>query len=221
MFTVLDQSRQVSVPDWVLDLESFRRWADADDLPEHCRIWYLKGEVWIDMSKEQIFSHALLKTAIIIVLGGLVRALRKGLFFADGPFFSNPDADIAGNPDAIFVSNASLRNKRVRLVEGMEEGFVELEGSPDMMLEVVSPSSVRKDTVILRQAYWEAGIREYWLVDGRTEELSFEILRWSSRGFVAVRPQKGWLRSTVFKHSFRLRQRTTSLGHPEYTLDVS
>jgi Uma2 family endonuclease len=33
-----------------------------------------------------------------------------------------------------------------------------------MVQEVVSDSSEEMDTVILRQAYAEAGIREYWLV---------------------------------------------------------
>ena len=35
-------------------------------------------------------------------------------------------------------------------------GYLELEGVPDMVLEVVSRSSVRKDTVLMRQAYWRA-----------------------------------------------------------------
>jgi hypothetical protein len=44
------------------------------------------------------------------------------------------------------------------LIEGKEEGHVELEGSLDMVLEVVSASSVHKDTVVLRRAYWQAGM---------------------------------------------------------------
>lgn len=55
MITVINESnRVVSIPTWVVDLESFRRWCDADDFPEHGRVWYLKGEVWIDMSKERV-----------------------------------------------------------------------------------------------------------------------------------------------------------------------
>jgi hypothetical protein len=88
MVTFLHESVQVSVPDWVVDLESFRRWADADDFPETGRIWFLKGEVWIDMSKEQLFSHLLVKSQYNIVLGSLVQADERGLFFPDG---SAPD----------------------------------------------------------------------------------------------------------------------------------
>ena len=83
--------------------------------------------------------------------------------------------------DGVFLSTVSVQQKRVRVVEGKGRGHVELEGSPDMVLEVVSPSSVEKDIVILRQAYWEAGIPEYWLVDARAEPLKFDILRHTAK----------------------------------------
>ena len=37
----------VEVPDWVVDLESFRRWADDDAFPEKGRISYLRDAVWV------------------------------------------------------------------------------------------------------------------------------------------------------------------------------
>jgi Uma2 family endonuclease len=49
----------------------------------------------------------------------------------------------------------------VRLIEGKRGGYTEIQGSPDMVLEVVSDSNVHKDYELLRRAYWEAGIREY------------------------------------------------------------
>ena len=52
-----------------------------------------------------------------------------------------------------------------------------LEGSPDLVIEVVSDGSVRKDMVRLRDQYWQAGIQEYWLIDVRGEHLLFDILR--------------------------------------------
>ena len=64
-----------------------------------------------------------------------------------------------------------------------------------MVLEVLSNSSVRKDDVDLRQAYWEAGIREYWLVDARKPPLRFEILNYTQRGYTARRKKDGWSKS--------------------------
>ena len=40
-------------------------------------------------------------------------------------------------------------------------------GPPDFVLEIISPSSERKDTVIKRKKYMEAGVREYWIMDTR------------------------------------------------------
>jgi len=218
--TIVGDREQLTVPPWVADLASFRRWVLSDDVPEKARIWYLKGEVWIDMSKQQIFSHLALKNEFFYVLTGLIKAGGSGLFLPDGLLLSNVAADISGNPDATFISNAALDANRVRLVEGKEHGFVEIEGSPDMVLEVVSDSSTRKDLVVLRQAYWEAGVLEYWLVDARREPLTFDILRRTAKGYAAARKQGGWLKSSVFGKSFRLTQQRNRRGHPEFTLEM-
>ena len=221
MITVISESNSVvSIPGWVVDLESFRRWADDDDFPEDGRAFFLKGEVWIDMSKQQIFTHVLVKTEFTRVLGNLVKLAGHGLFLGDGALLSNPAADIAVVPDAMFVSQTTLRSDRVQLLPGWEEGHVEMEGTPDMVLEVVSASSVQKDTVVLRQAYWDAGIKEYWLVDARQEPIRFDILRRKRKGYVATRKRGGWLKSPGFDKSFQLTQRINAVGHPEYTLAV-
>lgn len=209
----------VGIPLWVIDLDSFRAWADRNDFPDMGRIDYIKGEVWIDMSKEQIFTHVAVKTEIARVLASLVKAARTGLFFGDGAFVSNVDADIAVNPDAIFISHAA-RQDRVRLLEGTKRGYVEMEGSPDMVLEVVSDSSVRKDAQQLRQDYWEAGIREYWLVDARKEPIVFDILRYTPKGYRTTVKKEGWIKSAVFGKSFRLTCQTSEFGDPEYSLEV-
>lgn len=210
----------VEIPLWVIDLDSFRAWVDRDDFPDKGRIDYLKGEVWIDMSKEQLFTHVSVKTEIARLLSSLVKAARTGFFFGDGAFLTNVDADIAVKPDAVFVAHAA-RQDRVRLLEGPKNGYLEMEDSPDLVLEVVSDSSVRKDTQQLRQDYWEAGIREYWLVDARSEPLVFDILRHTPQGYRTTPKKDGWIKSTVFGKLFRLTCRTSEYGDPEYTLDVS
>jgi heat-inducible transcriptional repressor len=60
-----------------------------------------------------------------------------------------------------------------------------------MVLEVVSPSSVVKDTEWLMSRYHEAGVREYWLIDARGEgDPAFTIYRRAAKEFVAVAPGK-------------------------------
>ena len=51
-----------------------------------------------------------------------------------------------------------------------------------MILEVISPGSVRKDTTVLRELYARAGIAEYWIVDPASNTLEIYVLR--DRGYV-------------------------------------
>jgi Uma2 family endonuclease len=105
-------------------------------------------------------------------------------------------------------------------LEGREGGYTELQGSPDMVLEVVSRSSKRKDTKTLKKAYWEAGIREYWLVQARNEPLEFTIFRRAARGYAATRPVGGWTKSAVFGKSFRLTRKMYARRQPIFSLET-
>src|SRR5262249_9208690 len=98
--------------------------------------------------------------------------------------------------------------------------FVELEGIPDWVMEIISAAAVLKDTQLLRQAYHRAGIPEYWLIDARGEELIFHILHWRKDGYRAAPIRNGWQRSRVFNHDFRRPRRRDRRGMCEYTLEM-
>ncbi|MBL8798689.1 MAG: Uma2 family endonuclease [Planctomycetia bacterium] len=219
MSTFVVDAKRVHIPVWVQDLPSFRRWAHTDDFPESGRISFIHGEVWVDMSKEQ-FVHNQIKGEMGATLMPLAKRERLGRYFPDGYLLSNDEANLSTNPDGMFVSKVALLNRRARLVPGSEEGLVELHGSPDMVLEVISPSTIEKDTVVLRKLYALAGITEYWLVNPWAARLEFDILRLGSRGYTATRKQGGWLKSAVFGKSFRLVQQTDELGYAEYSLEM-
>lgn len=206
----------IRIPDWIADLETFRRWARSEEYPRHGWFSFLDGDIWVDTSMEKLFSHNRVKTQFTVVLGALVESASLGYFFPDRALLSNPPASVSTEPDGTFVSFASLKAGQARLVEGATDDFIELEGAPDMVLEVVSDHSVRKDTRVLRELYWRAGIAEYWLVDARADPVKFDILRRAARGYVATRRQEGWLRSNVFQREFTLRQEKDALGHPRY-----
>jgi Uma2 family endonuclease len=158
------------VPAWVVDHDSYRRWARSDEFPETGRIAFLNGIIWVDVSMEQVFSHVDVKTEIATVLRSLVRQEDHGYLFADGTLVFHPGAGVSNEPDACFISYESVQSGAAKWVKGTEIGYVEVEGTPDMVLEVVSDSSLQKDTVHLRELYWKAGVAEYWLVDARGSE---------------------------------------------------
>jgi Uma2 family endonuclease len=87
-------------------------------------------------------------------------------------------------------------------------------------MEVVSHSSVRKDTQQLRLAYHAAGISEYWLIDARGEEIDFQILWHTPAEYVPAPKKNGWQESRVFKRKFRLQRRRGRLNLWEYTLQM-
>ncbi len=210
----------VTVPEWVTNLTTFERWTESEEFPEVGRIDFLAGEIWIDMSQEQVWEHNQVKAEFFVTLGMLAKTSREGRFFPDGLRIQHPEADLAVVPDGVYILNRTFQTMRVVLAGGGEGRPVRVEGSPDMALEVVSDSSVRKDYERLRELYWEAGVSEYWLVDARGESPSFDILRRTAKGYVASRKQDGWIKSAVFGKSFRLLQEADELGHPTFSLEV-
>jgi Uma2 family endonuclease len=212
----------VWVPTRALTLAGFRDWATSPDFPEHVRVAFIDGEVFLDMSNEDPESHVGVKTEVYTVLGPLVRAEKSGKFYSDGVLVSNEEAGLSSNPDASYGSRQSLQSGRVRVVphERRRGRYREIEGTPDWVLEVVSDSSVEKDTERLRAAYHRAGIPEYWLIDARGDALVFTILHWRKGGYRAAAVKDGWQRSKVFGREFRLLREQDEFGLWEYTLEV-
>jgi Uma2 family endonuclease len=208
----------VKVPAGIVDLSTFRSWAHSDDFPERGRIEYSNGTIYVDLSMEQLFDHNQVKMAIAATLFPLVARLKIGRVFGDGARVSMPPVDASRNPDTVFVSFASLRSNRVRLIAGRIHGKTEPEGAPDMALEIVSDSSEEKDLTELPDQYCLAGVREFWRVDARKDVCVFEIFRSGSDGFVLAEQKDVWHWSNVFGHWFQLVQSVDELGNPVFEL---
>jgi Uma2 family endonuclease len=213
----------IRIPAAALSFSGFRAWATSDDFPERLRASYIDREIHLDKSPEELETHNQVKTEVTIVLGTLVKSLDLGRFYSDRTLISNNAAELSTEPDASFVSWQSFKARRVRLTErkGVPGEYTELVGTPDWVLEVVSRSSVLKNTKILREAYHRAGIPEYWLVDARHDEVSFQMLRRQRDHYAAVRVRDGWRRSRVFGRGFALTRKTNRLGNWQYTLSVA
>src|SRR5262245_8288285 len=212
----------LTIPVIALSFDGFRAWAVSKNFPQNIRAAFIDKEVILEMSNEELETHALVKGEISRVLMTLCREINAGQFYPDGVLVSNSRALVSNNPDASFVSWESIDAGRVERVprRSVEGQFIELVGSPDWVLEVVSDASVEKDTVQLRKAYHKAGIREYWLVDARGEEIAFSILYRRKKNFVAATAKAGWQKSIVFDRSFRLVRELLRPGFWRYTLEM-
>jgi Uma2 family endonuclease len=96
---------------------------------------------------------------------------------------------------------------------------MEIVGSPDMVSEIVSDSSVTKDTRELLSAYHRARIREYWLIDARGDHIQFQILHWRKSAYALSVAEDDWQRSRVFGRSFRLTRKQDRSGMYKYKLE--
>lgn len=217
-----DERPAIVIPPSAATLDGFREWAVSDDFPERGKITFVAGEVIVDMSPESIEVHSLIKSEVSRVLSSLVRQQRMGKFFLDRVLVSNEQAEVSNEPDASFVFRETLRSGKARFMPCKDDPRIskEILGTMDWVLEIVSPSSKRKDKVLLRKAYFDASIPEYWLIDALDEEIDFQILVPGESEYQPVVPQDGWLTSPTFKKSFKLERALDEDGFLEYTLHM-
>ncbi len=89
-------------------------------------------------------------------------------------------------PDLFFVSRDHISGER------------EVNGAPDLVVEIVSAGTYHYDTGIKRQVYERSGVRELWLLDPYGPE-GTEVMRLdeASGRFVPLEPEGGIYRSAV------------------------
>ena len=77
---------------------------------------------------------------------------------------ADADDDTVVQPDLLIVCDQSKLD---------EKGCT---GPPDMVIEVLSPSSQQRDRFIKFQIYRQAGVREYWIVDPESQTIQAHVL---------------------------------------------
>jgi Uma2 family endonuclease len=214
---------QIEIP-FVQSLVDFRAWATSDDFPERGRIDFIAGRIEVDMSPEDVFAHGTLKTEIVRALGNIVKSGGLGQLLSDRTRVSCPEADLSVEPDVVFIAEESLNSGRVQLVPKarMEpDRYIELEGPPDLIVEIVSDSSVAKDTRRLPTAYARAGVREFWLADARGSAVLFQIHHAGPTAYQPAAPDAdGFQYSNVLERWFRLTRERSAHGRWAYDLQA-
>lgn len=212
----------VDVPLAALSLEGFCDWARSDEFPRTGRTCYLNGEIFVDMSPENLETHNQAKRGLYHGLDRFLDDDDLGKLIVDGMLLVNEDAGLATEADALLCLWESIRAGRVQFRERVEgsERFIEVVGSPDIAAEIVSNSSVRKDTVVLMDLYYQAEVSEYWLIDARKQDVSFRIFARGSSAFEEVPADAdGFSRSIVLGRNFRITRRRDPVGGWRYVLE--
>ena len=144
---------------------------DYCNAPEDKRYELHDGDLILVPSPNQPHQNASLEIATEIKL--LVRRTGIGSVFV-APFdvvFS--DTDVV-QPDVIFVSR-----ERAHIVTRDN-----IQGAPDLIIEVLSPSAAHRDRTFKRALYARHGVREFWMVD--TDVHTIEVLLLGTCGYKVV-----------------------------------
>src|SRR5258706_9568318 len=91
------------IPRDAYTLAGFRKWVLSDEFPEKQPVMFLKGEIYLFMPKENIATHAAVKTPVAVTTGSLFRDLDLGDLFINGVLVTNVEADVSNNPDMVGI----------------------------------------------------------------------------------------------------------------------
>lgn len=126
---------------------------DYNALPDERRVELIDGVIY-DMSSP-IDVHQLLVGEIYARLRDYIQKNKGQCIPMVSPLDVQLDCDnkTMVQPDVMIVCD---RNKFIR---------GKLFGAPDFVVEVLSPSTRKKDSLLKTQKYENAGVREYWTID--------------------------------------------------------
>ncbi|HID54548.1 MAG TPA: Uma2 family endonuclease [Anaerolineae bacterium] len=79
-------------------------------------------------------------------------------------------------PDILFIAKDRIPSPGTQIFEG----------APDLIVEVLSPSSLRLDQHVKFGAYEQAGVREYWIVDPKTRAITVYSLPENSPEYILL-----------------------------------
>ena len=97
-------------------------------------------------------------------------------------------------PDILFVAKAKLAQLRLN----------HYDGPADLVVEIISPESIKRDRVTKFAEYQRAGVLEYWLIDPPTQQADF-FQRDAAGHFQSVLPDEEGIYRSMALPEFWLR----------------
>ena len=143
--------------------------------------WELIDGVPYAMSPSPMRKHQGVSMALSSQLYNFLKEKPCKVYHAPFDVRLNADAedDTVCQPDIVVVCDKSKLD---------EKGC---KGAPDLVIEILSPSSLRMDRLIKLTKYRQAGVREYWIVDPDNRGVEAYVLdgeRYYITGYVDEAP---------------------------------
>ena len=134
------------------------------------------------------FEHQRIISKIILIMRGFSDKGNLGEVLP-APFDVILSETVVVQPDVIFISNETLK--------GVKQG--RLFGPPDLVVEVVSPSSYARDRYKKFSLYERFGIKEYWIVYPEYRAIEVWCLKDGKYVLHSVAVEKGEVESCILK----------------------
>ena len=131
-------------------------YADYVQMPEDVRCEIIDGE--LIMAPAPNTMHQRISRRFVRVMDPFIADNRLGeLFYAPTDVYLS-ETDIV-QPDLLFVSAA-----RAHIITDAN-----VRGAPDLVVEIASPSTARRDRIIKADLYARFGVAEYWICNPTAE----------------------------------------------------
>lgn len=142
-------------------------YADYARLPDDgMRYEVIRGELFMSPAPRPL--HQVVITLISYFLVEFLRVNRLGKSFVSPIDVVLPQQlGDPVQPDIVFIAN-----ERLSIV-----GELNIQGAPDLVMEVLSPSNPEYDRTLKYEIYAEAGVPEYWIIDPHERTIEVFALR--------------------------------------------
>lgn len=141
------------------DLGPYRR-RDYEALPDEPRCELIFGRFYV--SPSPLVLHQIVVSLLLRIMDDIASA--SGGLALPAPLDVHLADHSVVQPDVIFISAAQ---------RGIAQRWVE--GAPDLLVEVLSPGTARRDRGDKLGLYAESGIREYWIADPFERQIEFLV----------------------------------------------
>ena len=121
--------------------------------PEGKRYQLIEGELYA-MSPSPRYTHQVIAWNLVGLFSRYLERQPVGRAFM-APFDVYLSENDVVQPDVFFVANDRLKSVQ-------EDG---VHGAPDLVIEILSPSTAQLDKKQKRRIYARAGVKELWVVD--------------------------------------------------------
>ena len=120
------------------------------------------------MAPSPDWGHVNVTANLVTIINGYARINKLGIAIADNFDVHFPDGSLF-KPDFIFVSA-----EKAKILFAKKN--TTLHGVPDMVAEIFSRSTMKRDIGIKKEVYERNGVREYWIIDPWRETIDAYIL---------------------------------------------